>query len=246
MTDVLDEVMGDVEAASEKRRRSAEAAWRTMVRDVATGTRPTAERLDKVMQAAGKSADDLRAAVLAHQDRIRDAEAVAAGAALAAERPAVAEKLDALLAELHAAQVRYSTAAGPLSQRLAVIDAGQRAAADAEHRLARDCPHPELVADLSANRYQQAELGRRIVACRFAAGELERAAQLRADVAEYRKGVRGSSTTPGVDPTFVWEQEATAIEQNGRGAAEAVADGERALAALRAKEPELVRRVMAV
>ncbi len=128
-----------------------------LARQIADGQRVDADAAAEVLAQAGKSPEDLAAAVeLVLQRRAwrRDLESAAG---LAGQRDAIARARAVAERELAAAQQRYRAAVEPLAEKESAIDAAEAAARSAEQNLVQTCTDPATRAaldELTAKRDQ--------------------------------------------------------------------------------------------
>jgi hypothetical protein len=149
MTNVLDEI----EAQSVERQKAAADAYWRLAKSIARGQRPPAN-VHHLLDDAGKSTADLRAAVALIEKRFVLAAQLAAAPGLAVEQKSLAAKDEAALVALRQAQEVYRNVVAPIQNRMAEIESATLAAENARRRLIDACPYPAVADPLAEVRQQ--------------------------------------------------------------------------------------------
>lgn len=179
-------------AGKQRERQAARAAdFRSLVARIADGQEPDADTVDRVLQDAGKSLDELRQAVerLHHRRQLR--EQLDRLPALASERQEIEKQIAAADAALEAAEKKHSETTGPLVARLQQIRELVAAAEAAKRQLADTCTDDALLAE---HRQVQAEVSKayhEAAECREAASRQRERARSERAAAERAKRIVG-------------------------------------------------------
>lgn len=119
--------------------------FRGLVRAIVAGQEPDADRVDAVLLDAGKSLDDLKAAVELFQRRMAMKAELDAVPKLEAEKNEIAKKIGMARETLDAAEKKYDETANPLRWRLDEINQAIQQTWSLPQQLVETCPYPELV-----------------------------------------------------------------------------------------------------
>jgi predicted nucleic acid-binding Zn-ribbon protein len=131
--------------------------FRALVRSIGTGKEPDADQVDRILNEAGKSLDELRAAVELFQKRHALRTQINALPKLEAERKEVEQKIGRAVEALEAAERLYDETTYPLTGRLEVVKQAIFDAGRARQQMVETCPYPELKAKLHDLERQFAE-----------------------------------------------------------------------------------------
>src|SRR5689334_1986256 len=112
-TGILDNVISSAAEVAAKRRKTQDAKFSALVKQIVASKRPDGAAVDAALSAAGKTLDDLRAAVSLHQQRQQHAENIRKAEGLAGELAQIDEKLAAAYAEYQVAEAKYNAAVAP-------------------------------------------------------------------------------------------------------------------------------------
>lgn len=140
----------EIKHALTTRKAARTASFLGCAKEIARGKEVPVEVIERALEAAGKTAAELEAAVRLFERRIALAATIEAAAdadAGLAGATAAIEKADAALRKAEEAHAR---AVEPHLTSIAELEAARRAAADARNELARTCPYDELNARAAA------------------------------------------------------------------------------------------------
>jgi chromosome segregation ATPase len=154
-TTVLDPDVLEAKQQSAKLLKKAKDEYFAVVRDRANGRRVTPDRINEVIRAAGKTHDDLSAAVEHHKNRIKWADVIRHAETVAGEKEGISRKISAASAKLEAAQREYQQAIAPLVQRQGEIATAEATAVTAQQNLVDPDTYP--YEDLIATRNELAQ-----------------------------------------------------------------------------------------
>lgn len=161
VTDILSKIAG----RQQKRQKTSAERFARLVAQVADGKEPA--EADEVLEASGRTAEDLAREVQRLVRRREAAEKVKLADAVAAERAQLEEKAAAAQRKLEAAQrtasEQWAAAIGPIQERLRVLELLERQGRQAADYLRDTCEDSELLARLD-------ELRRRATEARAKAG----------------------------------------------------------------------------
>ncbi len=119
--------------------------FRGLVRAIADGKEPDADRVDAVLQESGKSLEALRQAVEKMQKRTAMKAELDTVPKLEAEKAEIETKIGKAAAILNAAEAKFEETANPLRWRLDVIRNQLQQAWPLTQALVDSCPYGELV-----------------------------------------------------------------------------------------------------
>ena len=146
-------------AGKQKQRDKARVNdFRALVRSIGTGQEPDADQVERVLSDAGKSLDDLRAAVELYQKRFAMRTLVNSLPKLEAKRKEVERQLTKADEALEAAEQHHTETTTPLHGRLEMLRQAMQEAERSRQQLVETCPDEELrqrLADLQ-RRYDEA------------------------------------------------------------------------------------------
>jgi hypothetical protein len=141
----------DTLAGRQRQREQARADdFRGLVAAIAAGREPDADHVDRVLAAAGRTVDDLRAAVGRHQHRLDLRARLDALPAIEAEQREVRKKVAKADEELTRAEDRHAEAVAPLRARLDALRVSILDAERCRRELVTGCTDPALLAELAA------------------------------------------------------------------------------------------------
>ncbi len=133
-------------AGKQKQREQARVDdFRGLVRAIAEGQEPDTDRVDAVLQDAGKTLDDLKAAVKWRQNRMAMKAQLDTVPQLEAEKAAIEKKIAKATEILNAAEAKYAETTNPLRWRLEAIKGDIQQTWSLPQSLVESCPYPELV-----------------------------------------------------------------------------------------------------
>lgn len=232
---VLDEIMGELSGVAAQRRRAVAVEWGGLIRDVADGRRPAADRVERVLGATGRTLDDVRAGVQQLVKRREWADQVTAGHEAAAERPALETATNKVIAEFEAAREKYVRALQPLNEQRAAIEDAEAAAEAAKEQLRKTCS-PELGEELARVQllHGRAHDGRH--ALRVQADKRKTAANLLKRVEDKYLGTAGTTDQD--------KRDADRLTREADEADAALPDVERELGDLQQQEARILERML--
>jgi len=169
-----------IEKVADKQKQREQARvndFRSLVAAIAAGQEPDADRVDAVLQEAGKSLDDLRAAVEQLQKRKAMKAQLDTMPNLEAERADLETKIGKATEILNASEANYAEMVNPLRWRVEVIKGDLQEMWSLPRQLVESCPYPEMV-----ERAQQIDRQKREVH--------EEATALRRQIEEHLLAVR--------------------------------------------------------
>lgn len=131
-----------------QRQQSRVDSFRSLIRAIADGNAPDADTLERTLADCGKTMADLEAAVKLIDARRVEADHLARGEAMTAERAKVESAIGKLNAELEAAEKKHEEAMWPLSAKWKEIEQAENRAQTAKSELYRSAD-PELKAEIA-------------------------------------------------------------------------------------------------
>jgi DNA repair exonuclease SbcCD ATPase subunit len=140
--------------------------FRALAYAIASGEEPDPKRVDRTLNAAGRSLDDLRAAVEVYQQRLALKAKADAAAGLRARCRELEEQIRQADEELAEAERRHTEVTAPLRAQLEVLHRQLQEAEQASRELARTCPDQGLRAQEASVQRQIAETQDRLVKAR--------------------------------------------------------------------------------
>ena len=143
------------------RERSRLDEFKALVRAIASGTEPNADEVERILNACGRSIDDLKKAVELYQRRVLWRELLDSLPRLEAERESIERRLAEADAELQAAERKHAKVTTPLRNRLEELRQATLTAENYRQRLVETCPNEELRERASELRRQLAEVSDR-------------------------------------------------------------------------------------
>lgn len=149
--DVLEKIVSEQKQIEKARADD----FRALARAIASGEEPDPERVGRVLGAAGRSLDDLRAAVELYQQRFSLRAKADAAAGLRARCRELEEQIRQADEEFAEAERRHTEATAPLRVQIEWLHRQLQESEEARRDLARTCPDEGL-------RAQEAGLQRRI------------------------------------------------------------------------------------
>jgi IgA-specific serine endopeptidase len=178
--DILEKIVSE-----QKRIEKARADdFRALAYAIASGEEPDPKRVDRTLNAAGRSLDDLRAAVEVYQQRLALKAKADAAAGLRARCRELEEQIRQADEELAEAERRHTEAITPLRAQLEVLHRQLQEAEQASRELARTCPDQKLRAQEASVQRQIAETQDRLVKARRLIKACETRARMARDDAE--------------------------------------------------------------
>jgi predicted nucleic acid-binding Zn-ribbon protein len=153
LTSLFDSIAG-----KQKQREKARVNdFRALVRSIGTGQEPDADQVERVLSDAGKSLDDLRAAVELYQKRFAMRTLVNSLPKLEAERKEIELHLSKADAALEAAEQQHADVTAPLHGRLEMLRQAMQDAERSRQQLVETCPDEELRERLADLQRRHAE-----------------------------------------------------------------------------------------
>jgi hypothetical protein len=141
LTSLFEKIAGK----QKQREQSRINDFRSLVRAIVAGQEPDADRVDAVLLDAGKSLDDLKAAIeLLHRRKAMKAE-LDTVPKLEAEKTEIAKKIGEARDALDTAEKQYEETANPLRWRLEEISQAIQQTWNLPQQLVESCPYPEAV-----------------------------------------------------------------------------------------------------
>ncbi len=128
-----------------QREKSRIDDFRGLVRAIANGQEPDADRVDAVLFESGKSLDDLRTSVEQLQKRIEMRAMLDTMPKLDAEQAELEAKIGKATEIFNAAERKYDETVNPLRWRLDQIKSDIQQMFGLPQQLVETCPYPELV-----------------------------------------------------------------------------------------------------
>jgi hypothetical protein len=142
---------------------AALSAYQSAVRTIASGKAPPpVQKLIAILKEAGKTREDLAAAIEVKKRRIGLAAAVATSAALEPERKTLADKVKTIQAALDEAVEKFRQDAAPINARAEQLVAAAAAADQATQQLHQSCDDEILLDRIASIEQQIFELGHKI------------------------------------------------------------------------------------
>lgn len=144
LSSLLERIVG----RQKDRERARATDFRTLVRHIADGEAPDEGLLEAVLWEAGKTPDELRAAVELVAQRRGWKSVIDTATVLEAERADVLKLVAAAGQALEAAQAEHDRVCGPLRAKLEQIAESRLTAESARRRLTDTCDDPALLAEM--------------------------------------------------------------------------------------------------
>jgi hypothetical protein len=158
--------------------------FRALAYAIASGEEPDPKRVDRTLNAAGRSLDDLRAAVEVYQQRLALKAKADAAAGLRARCQEIEEQIRQADAALAEAERQHTETTAPLRAQLEVLHRQLQESEEARRELARTCPDERLRARAASVQRQIAETQDRLVEMRHIIKARESRARMTRDEAE--------------------------------------------------------------
>jgi hypothetical protein len=158
----LEQVKTQIADEAATKQRAADAQFRKMGKQIAEGKEFPLSIIQPVIDAAGKTIDDLFAAAQRHRERVRLYGIVQTHATMAKELPGIYANLADAQAELEKARSKYDDIGGPLVARLGEIEQAEAKATEARQRLLDLNDDPEKREHLEMVCQRKAEIGARL------------------------------------------------------------------------------------
>lgn len=227
LTTLLDKIAG----RQQQRRKSYEADFRQLVKQIVSGKEPDAEAIEDVLAASQKSLDDLREAVELLQHRKELRRAVDGVRDLEEER----KRIEGAIAEadriFNDASARHDATVDPLDIRLQQIKTLTREANGARHELYSTCPNADLVSRLEEITRPLDEAQRRLRSAETQSRNLRN--QAKAERADAELAVRKPNAEAHVQEAESCDTQARELERELPGLRRQVAELERQEAEIR-------------
>ncbi len=185
LTTLIDKVLG-----KQREREQARAAdFQSIVRQIAAGKEPDADRVDDVLADAGKTLDDLRQAVERLQTRSRLRERIDELPKIAAEREQIEKQIAAADQVLADAERTHDEVTAPLIARMAELREASWTAQSAKAELLRTCLDPGLLDQMEDTESQLKHWRRNAAELRDVINDHRDRARIEQDRAEQAKRI---------------------------------------------------------
>jgi chromosome segregation ATPase len=178
--DVLEKIVGEQKQIEKARADD----FRALARAIAANEEPTPERVDRTLSLAGRSLEELRAAVEVYRRRIALKAKLDAAPGLRARRQELEKQIRQADAALAEAERRHTEVTTPLRAQLEVLHRQLQESEEARRDLARTCPDERLRAQEADLQRQIAETQDLLVNARHQIKACETRARLARDEAE--------------------------------------------------------------
>lgn len=141
ITNLFEKIAG----RQKQREKSRIEDFRGLVRAIANGQEPDADRVDAVLRESGQSVDDLKAAVELLQRRTEEKARLDTVPKLEAEKAELEAKIGKAAEILNAAETKFNETVNPLRWRLDEIKSDIQQMWSLPQQLVESCPYPELI-----------------------------------------------------------------------------------------------------
>ena len=145
VTSLLEKIAG----VHRQRQQEKHNTYRELVASVASGKEPNATEVERTLEAAGKSVDDLQHDVEAYQHRMALKAIVASVPKLESEQAKLRNQIDAADKVLEDAERQHDEVTSPLYFRLHEIKEALSDASSARRELFHTCDDPDLRSELA-------------------------------------------------------------------------------------------------
>jgi DNA repair exonuclease SbcCD ATPase subunit len=141
ITNLFEKIAG----RQKQREKSRIEDFRSLVRAIAHGEEPDADRVDAVLLESGQSLEDLKEAVELLQKRMESKAKLDTVPKLEAEQAELEAKIGKATEILNTAEAKYAEVVNPLRWQLEEIKSNIQQMWNLPQQLAETCPYPELV-----------------------------------------------------------------------------------------------------